>query len=464
VTLDRLPGAGADSLHDLGAAIDRQCALPRPPGRWAEWCADADGRNADLRRWLDARFVAVELVDGKRPEGLVTGYYEPVIRGSRQRQSLKQVPILARPQDLLTIELAAIEPRLQGLRLRGRLDGQRVVPYYTRESMASRPAGDAEILGWADDPVDLFFVEIQGSGRVALRDGSELRIGYADQNGHPYRAIGRTLIDRGALQAADVTAPAIKAWLRANGSAAPAVMNSNPSQVFFRVLPGEVAANAGPPGSLGVPLTPLRSVAVDRREIALGTMLYVSTLDPVDGRAIERFVVAQDTGGAIAGTKRLDLFWGLGSDAELAAGLMKAPARIWKLVPVDEAATGLYRVGLSEVLSVASPPPAVAAAGPPVDQPGPPVLFSRSACSSCWIDIAPGTRLPLAKKIVGVPVTLSLRPSSLSLSIAVAHEPSLSGTLPEIINSFQAVAGSFAHSAWRDFVSESGARIGKAKV
>ncbi|MET0508667.1 MAG: MltA domain-containing protein [Burkholderiaceae bacterium] len=338
MALDRLPGAGADSLQDLGAAIDRQCALVRPPGRWSEWCADAGIRNADLRRWLGARFVAVELVDGKRPEGLVTGYYEPVIRGSQQRQSATQAPILARPQDLLTIELAAIEPRLQGLRLRGRLDGQRVVPYYTRESMASRPAADAEILGWADDPVDLFFVEIQGSGRVALRDGGELRIGYADQNGHPYRAIGRTLIDRGALQAADVTAPAIKSWLRANAAAAPAVMNSNPSQVFFRVLPGEVTGNAGPPGSLGAPLTPLRSVAVDRREIPLGTLLFVSTIDPIDGQAIERFVVAQDTGGAIAGTKRLDLFWGLGSRAEQAAGLMKAPARIWKLVPVDEAA------------------------------------------------------------------------------------------------------------------------------
>jgi membrane-bound lytic murein transglycosylase A len=340
ITLDRLPGVAADTLEGLGTAIDRQCAMTQPPGPWSRWCLPAEGaaRAAELRAWLGQRFVAVELLDSQRPEGLVTGYYEPVIRGSRERRSTAQAPILARPRDLLTIDLSAIEPKLQGLRLRGRLDGQRVVPYYSRESMAARGSQVAEVLGWADDPVDLFFVEIQGSGRVAFSDGTVLRIGYADQNGHPYRAIGRTLIDRGALAAAEVTAPAIKSWLRANPSDAPSVMNSNPSQVFFRTLPGDVAPDAGPPGSLGVPLTALRSVAVDRREIPLGTLLYVSTTDPVDGRPIERFMVAQDTGGAIAGTKRLDVFWGLGPRAELAAGLMKAPARIWRLVPTDDSA------------------------------------------------------------------------------------------------------------------------------
>lgn len=337
VALDTLPGALEDSLDDLAAAIERQCALPSPPGEWAGWCAEVASRGEPLRTWLSRRFRALELVDEARPEGLVTGYYEPVIRGSLKRESARQVPIRARPADLLVIDLASVEPKLKGLRLRGRVDGQRVVPYFDRASIARRPLVDDEILGWADDAVDLFFVEIQGSGRVALRDGSQLRIGYADQNGHPYRAIGRTLIDRGALQADAVSAPAIKDWLRGNPASAPGVMNTNPSQVFFRVLPGQPEPGAGPPGAMAVPLTPMRSVAVDRREIPLGSLLFVSTTDPLSGAPISRFMVAQDTGGAIVGRKRLDLFWGSGPQAEQAAGRMKAPARIWRLVPAEGA-------------------------------------------------------------------------------------------------------------------------------
>lgn len=338
VALSQVPGAMADPLDGLADAIGRQCALAKPPGDWPRWCAEFAAERQQPRQWLERRFLAQELVDESRPEGLVTGYYEPLIRGSLTRESARQVPIRARPSDLLTIDLVAVEPKLQGLRLRGRVDGQRVVPYFSREVLSSRLPPADEILGWADDPVDLFFVEIQGSGRVALRDGSQLRIGYADQNGHPYRAIGRTLIDRGALPSADVTAPAIKQWLRGNPGNAPAVMNSNPSQVFFRALPGEPDPGAGPPGAMAVPLTPLRSVAVDRRQIPLGTILFVSTTDPLTGQPIERFMVAQDTGGAIVGGKRLDLFWGAGARAEEAAGRMKAPARIWRLVPVGAAA------------------------------------------------------------------------------------------------------------------------------
>lgn len=335
VPLSQVPGARADPLDGLADAIARQCALARPPGDWPQRCAEFAAEGGQPRQWLERRFLAQELVDPARPEGLVTGYYEPLIRGSLTRESTRQVPIRGRPSDLLTIDLAAVEPKLQGLRLRGRVEGQRVVPYFNREALATRALPADEILGWADDPVDLFFVEIQGSGRVALRDGRQLRIGYADQNGHPYRAIGKTLIDRGALQSAEVTAPAIKKWLRGNPAQAPSVMNTNPSQVFFRVLPGEPDPGAGPPGAMAVPLTPLRSVAVDRRQIPLGTLLFVSTTDPLTGQPIERFMVAQDTGGAIVGGKRLDLFWGAGPRAEEAAGLMKAPARIWRLVPME---------------------------------------------------------------------------------------------------------------------------------
>src|SRR5690606_37021631 len=153
--------------------------------------------------------------------------------------------------------------------------------------------GDTPVLAWADDPVDAFFLEIQGSGRLQLRDGSTMRVGYADQNGHPYRAIGKTLIDRGALTREQVTAPAIRRWLQENPAAAPGVMNTNPSLVFFRQLPPPADPTLGPPGSLGVPLTPLRSIAVDRSRIPLGSLVYLQTTHPVSGQPLERLMVAQ---------------------------------------------------------------------------------------------------------------------------------------------------------------------------
>src|SRR5690606_29240563 len=223
-----------------------------------------------------------------------------------------------------------------GMRLRGRLEGTKVVPYYSRADLGradARAAADTPVLAWADDPVDAFFLEIQGSGRLQLRDGSTMRVGYADQNGHPYRAIGKTLIDRGALSREQVTAPAIRRWLQENPAAAPGVMNTNPSLVFFRQLPPPADPTLGPPGSLGVPLTPLRSIAVDRSRIPLGSLVYLQTTHPVSGQPLERLMVAQDTGGAIRGTKRADLFWGFGVDAALAAGTMKAPARTGVLEP-----------------------------------------------------------------------------------------------------------------------------------
>jgi membrane-bound lytic murein transglycosylase A len=289
-----------------------------------------------LAAWLERRFLARELVDAENPAGLVTGYYEPLLTGSLAKDRAGQVPLRGRPPDLLTIDLTAVEPRLAGMRLRGRLEGTKVVPYYSREELAraeARAASDTPVLAWADDPVDAFFLEIQGSGRLQLRDGSMMRVGYADQNGHPYRAIGKTLIDRGALSREQVTAPAIRHWLQENPAAAPGVMNTNPSLVFFRQLPPPVDPTLGPPGSLGVPLTPLRSIAVDRSRIPLGSLVYLQTTHPVTGQPLERLMVAQDTGGAIRGTKRADLFWGFGPQAALAAGTMKAPARMWVLEP-----------------------------------------------------------------------------------------------------------------------------------
>jgi len=333
-----LPGHLADPLDGLRTALAQQCAMPRPPSGWAGLCASLPQAGVTtpeaLRAWLGENFLARELVDADAPEGLVTGYYEPLLTGSLARERPDQVPLRGPPPDLLTIDLAEVEPRLKGMRLRGRLVGQRVVPYYSRAEIGSQKALEqGPVIAWADSAVDAFFLEIQGSGRLRLRDGSVMRIGYADQNGHPYRAIGKTLIDRGALQREEVTAPAIRKWLSENPAAAGEVMRSNPSLVFFRQLPPLANPELGPPGSLGVPLTPLRSIAVDRQHIPLGSLVYLQTTHPVTGQPMNRLMVAQDTGGAIRGVKRADVFWGFGAEAGQAAGMMKAPARMWVLQP-----------------------------------------------------------------------------------------------------------------------------------
>ena len=336
--LSSLPGYPADPLDGLRTALAQQCALPRPPAGWAALCASLPQEGVTspdaLRSWLGEHFVAKELIDPDSPAGLVTGYYEPLLTGSLTRERPDQVPLRGPPPDLLTIDLAEVEPRLKGMRLRGRLVGQRVVPYYSRAEIGSHKAPEqGPVVAWADNAVDAFFLEIQGSGRVRLRDGSILRVGYADQNGHPYRAIGKTLVDRGALQREEVTAPAIRRWLAENPASAGDVMHSNPSLVFFRQLAPLANPDLGPPGALAVPLTPLRSIAVDRQHIPLGSVVYLQTTHPVTGAPMNRLMVAQDTGGAIRGVKRADVFWGFGAEAGRAAGMMKAPARMWVLQP-----------------------------------------------------------------------------------------------------------------------------------
>jgi membrane-bound lytic murein transglycosylase A len=347
-----LPGFAADPLDGLGAAIVRQCTMRPPPAPWPTLCAefaalsrpapDALPGTQALRAWLVARFHAWPLRDPRGGvDGLITGYYEPVLTGTRRRESAHQAPLYARPADLLTIDLAGVEPRLAGMRLRGRVQAGRVVPYYSRTEIETElPLAGSELL-WVDDPVDAFFLEIQGSGRVTLRDGSVLRVGYADQNGHPYRAIGRSLIERGALRADEVSAPAIRRWLREHPREAAEVMRTNPSVVFFRELPTPPPAppgepEAGPPGSLGVPLTALRSLAVDRSVVPLASLVWLDTVHPLEGRPIRRAMAAQDTGGAIAGSIRADVFWGVGPEAERAAGEMRHRGRMWLLWPRGE--------------------------------------------------------------------------------------------------------------------------------
>jgi membrane-bound lytic murein transglycosylase A len=267
--------------------------------------------------------------------GLITGYYEPSLRGARRRGGPFQTPLYAVPDDLLTLDLAEAYPQLAGTRVRGKLQGRRVVPYPDRAQLADGRVLAGRELVWVDSSIDAFFLQIQGSGRVKLEDGSTVRLAYADVNGRPYRAIGRYLVDKGEMTVEQATAPALREWLASHPERQQEVFNQNPSVVFFREE-ALVDANVGPKGALGTALTPGRSIAVDPALVPLGAPMFLSTLHPLSGMPLQRLVMAQDTGGAIRGAPRADLFWGWGPDSAEAAGRMRAQGSLWLLWPAGE--------------------------------------------------------------------------------------------------------------------------------
>jgi membrane-bound lytic murein transglycosylase A len=297
-----------------------------------------------VRAFLEQRLLPWQINQAEGgSEGLITGYYEPLLHGSRTFSPKYRYPVRAAPDDLLVVDLSTLYPELKNLRLRGRLQGNKVVPYYSR---AEIEAGDAPLSGkelaWVDDPVELFFLQVQGSGRIVMDDGEIMRVGYADQNGYPYRSIGRWLVDNGELTLDQASMQGIKDWVRRNPQRLPELLNTNPSYVFFRELPNH---DAGPLGALGVPLTPERSIAIDPRGMPLGAPVWLATTRPNSNEAMNRLVLAQDTGGAIRGNVRADFFWGFGDQAGKLAGAMKQPGRMWVLLPRDYPLAGNGRIG-----------------------------------------------------------------------------------------------------------------------
>lgn len=328
-------GWGADNLAEAHGALLESCgALAKQPA-WREACEAAralPAENAALRAFFETRFRPWRVVNpDESTEGLVTGYYEPLLRGSRERSKSFSHAIYGVPDDLLVVDLGELYPELKNFRLRGRLDGRRVVPYWPRAELTPQaPALAGKALLWVADPVELFFLQVQGSGRVELPDGRRVRVGYADQNGHPYQSIGRWLVDKGELKLEDASMQGIQAWARANPKRLNELLNVNPSFVFFRELPDN---GGGPPGALGVPLTPGRSIAVDPRAVPLGAPVFLATTQPASGQPMQRLVLAQDTGGAIKGAVRADFFWGFGAEAGAQAGRMRQKGEMWVLLP-----------------------------------------------------------------------------------------------------------------------------------
>jgi membrane-bound lytic murein transglycosylase A len=268
---------------------------------------------------------------------LFTGYYEPEIAASRTRRSGYTTPVYGVPRDIVTADLSLFRPELSGMRITGRVVGSKLVPLPVRAQIDSQGLDDAPVLLYARDSVSVFFLHIQGSGRASFEDGTVLRLAYAGQNGRPYMPVGRVLIQRGEIDRAHMSMQAIRAWLEAHPAEAQRVMESDQSYVFFRELPlGD--SELGSPGSEGVPLTPRTSIAVDPAMHPLGVPMFVTTEAPAPNptqpsQSFTRLCVAQDTGGAIKGGLRADIFWGHGADAESIAGRMKSAGHIYVLLP-----------------------------------------------------------------------------------------------------------------------------------
>jgi membrane-bound lytic murein transglycosylase A len=325
-----------DAISETWGAFLQSCSTLVKRAAWHAVCAEAARMaapdDAAARAFFEQRFQPYQATaeDGSA-EGMVTGYYEPLLKGDRVRTARARFPLYAAPDDLISVELASVHPELKGMRLRGRLVGNKLLPYPTRKDIETAGNGfKGQPIAWAEDPVDLFFLQIQGSGRIELPDGSHMRVGYADQNGHPYLSIGKLLIERGELKREQASMQGIKNWGAKNPDKLPALLASNPSYVFFRELPNGLS---GPLGALGVPLTGGRSIAVDPRFIPLGAPVFLATTQPNSPRPLNRLVMAQDTGSAIRGGVRADFSWGFGAKAGELAGRMKQRGRMWVLLP-----------------------------------------------------------------------------------------------------------------------------------
>ena len=324
-------------------AFKKSCTKMASRPGWSDVCAKAsvvsdESAEAFFKSYFTPyKAIAISRSQGQGATtsmtdvGKMTGYYEPILYGSRVKKAPYIYPLHTMPADLITVDLADVYPQLKGMRLRGQLEGNRLVPYDTRAQLNNRNL-DRYAIAWVEDPVAAFFLQIQGSGRIVLPDGSYMRVGYGDVNGHPYRGIGNYLIRQGWLDAHELSMQNIQAWARKNPKRVQSVLNQNPSYVFFVERKDQDPAE-GPIGAQGVPLTDKGSVAIDRRFYEMGWPLVVDVEQTNPNMKYTAAVVTQDTGGAIRGPIRFDFYWGSGDDAALAAGRQNSRVKAWVLFP-----------------------------------------------------------------------------------------------------------------------------------
>jgi membrane-bound lytic murein transglycosylase A len=330
-----------DNLADAWPAWINSCSVlikqkNKNINKWKKVCDEAfkmeNPSNSAIYKYLKNNFnLFKSWNDQGSDKGLITGYYQPILKGSRLPSKKYSTPIYQTPKDLITVDLSDIYPEMKYKRLRGKIEGNKLKPYFSREQISSKDnlLRGSELF-WVDDPVEAFFLEIQGSGIIELEDGIQIPIGYADQNGHPYRSMGRALIQAGELSKHKVTMQSIKAWGKKNKKKLKNFLNKNPSYVFFRELEKGLA---GPIGAQGIPILAQRSIAIDRRYIPMGAPTIIATTYPNSNESMNRLVIAQDTGGAIKGEVRVDYFWGSGPEAGRSAGAMKQEGNVWVVLP-----------------------------------------------------------------------------------------------------------------------------------
>ena len=328
----------SDNLLPAWTAWLRSCSSLKQKDAWKKVCDLTDSikepSNENIQNYFKKYFnvYTATNLDGS-DTGMITGYYQPILKGSKVKTAQYKVPLYTTPKDLITVDLSEVYPELKSKRLRGKLAGNKLVPYLSRAEIDGQgsPLAGNEIV-WVEDPVEAFFLEIQGSGIIHFDNGDIMQIGYADQNGYPFKAIGSTLIQRKEITMAEASMEGIKNWARKNINKLREFLNINASYVFFRKLPDDLP---GPIGALGVSIEAERSVAIDPKFIPLGAPIFLSTTQPNTTDPLERLMVAQDTGGAIRGGVRADFYWGSGYEAGRKAGSMKQQGKIWTLLPKD---------------------------------------------------------------------------------------------------------------------------------
>jgi membrane-bound lytic murein transglycosylase A len=345
VSFDALPGWAGDDHGAALVALRRSCDKPRESrgplkisrADWRAPCAAARnvGDGDDAREFFERWFRPFRISSSTRDSGLITGYFEADLRGARRPSAQFNVPIYRLPEDLVRLDLRHFDTKLAKKHYVGRVVGGELRPYYERGDIADGALSDkGQELLWVDDAIDAFVLHVQGSGRVTMRDGSVVRIGYAGNNGWPYRSIGRALIARGALQRGGASWGDIRRWMDANPERVKALLAVNRRYIFFRVIDGD-----GPIGAAGVALTPGRSLAVDPRYMPFGVPVWLDTVWPGSSvKPLRRLMIAQDSGNAIRGVVRGDFFWGFGAPALAFAGTMKSQGRYFVLLPKAAAA------------------------------------------------------------------------------------------------------------------------------
>ncbi len=327
---DEIEGFNKDNFDIALDVFKKDCQASKKYENLKDVC-EKSYLQSNPKTFFMTNFTPYKLIsDDNSDNGLITGYYEPLLHGNLKKTNRYKYPVYSVPKDLLTIDLGLAYPTLKNMRLRGRIVGNKVIPYDSREDIEKidpKNSNNMKIICYVDNKIDLFFLHIQGSGKVKLPSGDILNIGYAQQNGRKYFAIGRKLIEEGYIKKEDISLQTIKSWLLKNPQRVDEILNLNPSYIFFN------QSDKTATGSLGTQLTANRNLAVDRKYIPLGYPVFINTTNPINNEPINKLMVAADTGGAIKGKIRADFFFGNGELAQELAGKMKQPGKLYIFIP-----------------------------------------------------------------------------------------------------------------------------------